>query len=129
MKIISQKEVDNVLKLSPLQRYKYTVKWIADGLTIYTLAKQATIAIAELEGRKMISFWSVEVFAQLSIKGAWSDYEVMKINFEAFESEIIPLIMKEDYLLNIFSIEDKSGFVVDLDEFITDLNEELSNYQ
>jgi hypothetical protein len=129
MKIISQKEVDNVLKLSPLQRYKYTVKWIADGLTIYTLAKQSTMAIAELEGRKMVSFWSAEVFAQLSVKGAWSDYEVMKVSFEKFESEIIPLITKEDYLLNIFSVEDKSGFVVDLDEFITDLNEELSNYQ
>jgi Protein of unknown function (DUF2750) len=128
MKIISQKEVDNVLKLSPLQRYKYTVKWIADGHTIYTLAKQSTMAIAELDGRKMILFWSAEVFAQLSLKGAWSDYEVRKVSFEAFESEIIPLIMKEDYLLNIFSIEDKSGFVVDLDEFMTDLNEELSNY-
>jgi hypothetical protein len=128
MKIISQKEVDNVLKLSPLERYKYTVKWVADGGVIYTLARQGTIAIANLENQQVVSFWSAEVFASLSAKGAWSGYEVMKINLEVFEAEVMPLISKEAYLLNIFSVEDKSGFVVGLDEFITDLHEELSNY-
>jgi hypothetical protein len=128
MKIISQKEVDNVLKLSPLERYKYTVKWVADGGVIYTLARQGTIAIANLE----TSRWFPSGVRKFSLpylqKAPGAVMKVMKINLEVFEAEVMPLISKEAYLLNIFSVEDKSGFVVGLDEFITDLHEELSNY-
>ncbi|MEC5146506.1 DUF2750 domain-containing protein [Chitinophaga sp. 212800010-3] len=128
MKKISQKEIDNVIKLSPFERYQYTIKWIADGEMMYSLAENNNLAIAEIGDKKMLSLWSAAEYAQLSATGEWEGYEVMAISIDRFATEIIDLIDSEGYLLNIFSVGDKSGFIVDIKEFMKDLDDELGKY-
>ena len=44
------------------------------------------------------------------------------------KAEIIYLISNENYLLNVFPVGLKTGFIVDLEEFIRDLKYELDKY-
>ena len=53
----------------------------------------------------------------------------MCLSLDEFESDIVPIIENKGYLLDIFPVSNKAGFVVTLDEFIHDLNVELSNYE
>jgi hypothetical protein len=129
MKKISQKEIDNVIKLPPFERYQYTIKWIADGEMMYSLAENNNLAIAEIGDKKMLSLWSAAEYAELSATGEWEGYKVIPISINTFVTEIIDLTDREGYLLNIFSIGDRSGFVVDVEEFMRDLDEELGKYE
>ncbi|RAJ81896.1 uncharacterized protein DUF2750 [Chitinophaga dinghuensis] len=128
MKKISQQELEKVMALPPFDRYKYTVKWIADGEVIFILENNAALAMGQLDEHKVIPIWSAAEYAALSKSGDWSDFEVKSISLEAFENTYIPIIAENNYLLDVFPLGDKSGFVVTLGEFLRDLDDELSNY-
>lgn len=126
---LSIQEVESVIKLVPFERYKYSLKRIADNETLYTLKKDdETIAISDLDNEKLIPFWSAKEFAELNISDEWKEFYVEEISLNDFEKDIINLIEKEKFLLNIFPINNKTGFVVSLDEFIRDLNDELEKF-
>lgn len=76
----------------------------------------------------MFSIWPNKDFVLLCKEGEWEDFCVKEITIKDFENEIIDLIDQNEYLLNIFSVGKKTGFVVDLLEFANDLNNEMSNY-
>ena len=126
---ITEKEIESVNKLEPLARYKYLIKRIASFQRMYSLKKDDEWAIAEIEGYKVFSIWSAKEFALLNTTGNWQDYQSTEIDFGLFEEEIVPLIRENNYLLNVFSVKNKSGFVVDIDEFLNDLSIELKNYE
>ncbi len=128
MKKISQKELENVIALAPFDRYKYTVKWIADGEAVYILENNAALAMGQLDEHKVIPIWSAAEYAALSKNGAWADFEVKSISLVDFEDIYMPIIAEHNYLLDVFPLGDKSGFVVTLGEFLRDLDDELSNY-
>ncbi|MCH4828206.1 MULTISPECIES: hypothetical protein [Flavobacterium] len=50
------------------------------------------------------------------------------MTLDDLEDEIFDLIASKNYLIDVFPVNGKSGFVVDLDEFARDLSEELKNY-
>ncbi|GEP88964.1 Protein of unknown function [Chitinophaga terrae (ex Kim and Jung 2007)] len=129
MKIVSQKEVDNVVKLSPVERYKYALKWIADGEVIYTLTEDGEFEISEVDGHQLFPVWSAPVFAELFAVGEWGNCKVQSFTLAEFESGILPLINENDYLLNVFPVNGRAGFVVELDEFLEDLDKELDYYK
>ncbi|MBV8253539.1 MAG: DUF2750 domain-containing protein [Chitinophaga sp.] len=128
MKKISQKEIDSVMALPPFDRYQYAIKWIADGEALYILMNEAALALEEVDDHKVIPIWSAAEYAALSKNGDWADFEVTAVSLEEFEVDYIPLIVENNYLLDVFSVGGKAGFVVTLGEFLRDLDDELSNY-
>lgn len=59
----------------------------------------------------------------------WQDTRIKKLDLDDLENEIIDFIADSSYLINVFPVYDRTGFVVTLNEFAKDLNEELKNYQ
>ncbi|GEP98234.1 DUF2750 domain-containing protein [Chitinophaga cymbidii] len=126
---ITEKEIENVLKLDPFERYKYLIKRVADTQVMYALKLGSEWAIADIDENKVFSIWSAREFALLNATGVWETYDAVEINLDFFEKAIMPLLESNGFLLNVFSINNRSGFVVELDEFIRDLNDELRNYE
>ncbi|WP_196893076.1 DUF2750 domain-containing protein [Aureivirga marina] len=126
---IHHKEIENVLKLSPFERYKYFIKKVADIEELWTIVDENNkFSIAEIDNKKLISFWSAKEYIKSNLEESWENEIPFKMNLDYFESKIIPLIEEKELLINVFSINGKSGFVVSLREFIRDLNEELELY-
>jgi hypothetical protein len=73
--------------------------------------------------------WSAKEFAKNCLVDGWENHKIISLNLDDLEEEIFDLIAKEKYLLNIFPVKEKTGFIVDLDEFARDLSNELKNYQ
>jgi len=127
--MLRKREIENVLVLSPFERYKYFIKRVADEEEMWSLEnEEGELAIAELNDKLVISFWSSKEFAEMCVEGNWKNFKPIKIDLSYFEAEVIPAIMDNGYLLNIFSKYNKSGFIVSIDEFLRDLNEELEKY-
>jgi len=125
---LANKEREAVLKLEPFKRYTYSIKRIADTETVYSLRhKDGTWALAELDNRTLLSIWPHADFAQSAVAEEWEGYGICEIPLEEFTDAILPSF-DPALLINVFSIADKSGFVVDQQELLRDLKEELSNY-
>ncbi len=126
---LSSQEIESVSKLEPFKRYTYFIKKIADFEEIWTIVdKNGDIALADIDHKTFISFWSHEDYIQSNLENGWKDCQPFKITLDDFEDTIIALINENDYLLNIFPVMGKSGFIVNLNEFMRDLNEELEQY-
>ena len=54
---------------------------------------------------------------------------IATLNEDDFEDKIIAIIEEENYLINVFPVNNKTGFVVTLQELIRDLNDELEQYE
>lgn len=127
--ILSEKEISSVLRLIPLDRYKYFLKRVADTERMYTLVSgNNEYALSEVENNYLFSVWPFKEYTLLSAVGEWEDYQVKEITLEEFEDEVIDLIEQNNYLINVFSVDSKAGFVVNLMEFARDLSEELKKY-
>jgi len=127
--MLHKREIENVLVLSPFEKYKYFLKRVADEEEMWSLEnEEGELAIAELNDKLVISFWSSKEFAEMCVEGNWKNFKPTKIDLSYFEVELIPIIIDNGYLLNIFPRYNKSGFVVSIDEFLRDLNEELEKY-
>src|SRR5258708_3974697 len=122
---ITYQEILNVSKLAPIERYKYFIKRAVDFEKLYSL-KNSTgdWAITEVDNHKLFSLWSSKEFAEQCLIGLWKDYNIVEITLEDFVDNIVPQIELNNYLLNVFSVQNKSGFIVELDEFIKDFQEE-----
>lgn len=126
---LTNKEIELVLRLEPIERYRYFIKRVADAEKLYTLiGANGEFALAEVGGETLLSLWSALDFAQMNAAGQWKAFSVKELTLEEFEDDMMDLIQDNGWLLNIFSIDSKSGFVVDINEFARDLNEELSKY-
>lgn len=126
---LKTQEIESVIKLEPFERYKYSLKRIADNETLYTIKRDnETIAISDLDDEKLIPFWSAKQFAKLNITDEWNEFYVEEISLDDFENEMVDFINENNFLMNIFPINNKTGFVVSLDEFIRDLNIELERF-
>ena len=126
---INIQEIENVSKLKPLDRYKYFINKLADFEIFYTLKDEnENYIISELENHQLFPLWNFKEFAELCLIDEWKSFEIAELTLDDLQNEIIDLISDENYLLNVFPVGLKTGFVVNLEEFVRDLKEELDKY-
>lgn len=126
---INIQEIENVSKLNPFERYKYFIKKLADLEIFYTLKDENNnYVISELENHQLFPIWNFKEFAELCLIEEWKNFKIKELSLDDLQDEIIDLVSNENYLLNVFPIGLKTGFVVDLEEFISDLKEESDKY-
>ncbi|MCJ7933149.1 MAG: DUF2750 domain-containing protein [Chryseobacterium sp.] len=126
---MNQKEIENVISLEPFDRYKYFVKKIADLEVFYSLVDtNENYVLSDLDGNRLMPLWSDKEFAELCKVSGWEDYNIKELDLDDLENQIIDFIVDEECLINVFPVYDRTGFVVNLQEFTRDLNEELKKF-
>ena len=126
---ITNKEIEAVSQLEAFQRYEYFIKRVADSERMYTLVDDnGNLAIADVESSAVLSVWSASEFAENNAVDEWGSFSVKEITLEEFEEDIIDMIEENNWLISVFSIKGKSGFVVDINEFAKDLSAEMQKY-
>lgn len=124
------KEIETVSNLKPFDRYKYFIKKIADFEVLYTIKSlEGNFAISETDNYLMFPVWSHQKFAKLNLNKEWLNFKIIEISLEELSEKIYPFILENNYLINVFPMNNKTGFVVSLEEFERDLSEELKNYE
>lgn len=127
---MNPKEIEKVISLEPFERYKYFIKKVADWEVFFTmLDDEGQYVLSELDEYKLFPVWSAKEYAELCKVSGWENYKIKELNLNDLENEIINFITQKDCLINVFPVYDKTGFPVDLQEFIRDLNEELEKIQ
>lgn len=127
---LSEKEIQSVSKLKPFERYQYLIKKVADFDKLWTVVDDnGDIALSDIEDKTFITFWTAEPFIESNLIRGWKNCKPFKLTLDDLEKTVIPLIEESEYLINAFPVGGKSGFILSLNEFIRDLNEELEHYE
>lgn len=127
---MNNRELEEVSKLEPFKRYQYFIKKIADYEEVWTIIDvEEDYALCDIGEYTLISLWPNKEFIGSNLNKQWSMCKPLKLTLDDLYTHLYPLITKEGFLLNVFPINGKAGFIVSLEEFNTDLNEELENYQ
>ncbi len=125
----SVKEIEAVSKLTPLKRYKYFIKKIADSEAVWTIVDSNNdFSLSKIESYTLISLWPTEAYIIPNLADGWKTHQPIQLSLEELEKQIFPIAQKQDYLFNIFSVNGKSGFIVSLEELIRDLNYEIETW-
>ena len=116
-------------KLPPIERYLYFLKTIAEAGELWTLIdNDGRFALFEVNNKTVFSVWPDETSIESNLTPDWQDYIPFKINLDELEETIIPLIRQNNYFINIFPVDSRTGYLVALNDFVTELNRELKNY-
>ena len=125
----NQKEIASVSVLKPFDRYQHTIKKVVDFERAYTLTHtDGTWALAEVEGNTLVSIWPAAVYAELNAVREWQGYVPHALSLDELMTTRLESFEQNDFLINVFPINGKTGFVVNPDEFRADLEEESKNY-
>ncbi len=129
MNRVTNKEIDSVSSLDAFSRYRYFIKKIADFEEVWTIQDEnQEYALSDVDDNTFVSLWSAEEFIKTNLSEGWENCEPIKLDLEKLGEELIPYASDNCYLINIFPVNGKSGFIVSVDEFVRDLNEELEQY-
>jgi len=119
-------ELENVSRLSPKSRYDYFIRKIADFEELWTIIDaNSDFTLAEIENNTVISFWTHEAFIESNLTPDWADCIPFKMDIDTLQDIVIPLIRQNNYLINVFPVDSRMGYIVALNDFVNDLNEEL----
>ena len=129
------KHIANLSGLKPFDRYNYFIRKVADGEELWTIVDaNDDLGISVIEDdnntyKTLVPFWPEKDFIEDFLTDNWVKHTPVKISLDDFEDKIIAIIEEENYLINVFPVNNKTGFVVTLQELIRDLNEELEQYE
>jgi Protein of unknown function (DUF2750) len=130
MNKISNKELESVSTMGAFDRYRYFIKKIADSSTFWILMnKQDEYALSDVDNKILLSMWSAEEYTKSCMTGVWKNYIPRCLDIDKLNDELLPFITEKNYLIDVFPVNSKAGFVVTVDEFVHDLNVELNNYE
>lgn len=124
----TEKEVEEVLKLQPFERYKYFVKKVVDFEEVWLLMDEAGTSydVSQVEDFELVSVFPSEIYAQSVCNGFWEASSPKAFSLETFLSS---LLVEGQSLLNVFPPKSgETGFVVSRDELYRDIQEEFEWY-
>lgn len=127
---INDAQAKAILRLDAKERYVHSLKMIADTEEMYSLLNSdENWELAEVENKVVFFLWPAKEYVVPFLQGEdWKNSSIEKITLDEFNDEIIPFLREKKILINVFSVNKQSGFVVSSDEFIRDLEEELEQY-
>ena len=127
---ITNKELENVSRLAPFERYQYTIKKIADFEQLWSIIDETgDYALSDVGNQTFFSIWPAREYVDSNLSNGWEKCQPKELTLDEFSDQLLIFISENDYLINVFPINGKSGFVVNLEEFIRDLNRELEKYE
>lgn len=126
---LTDKEISNVIKIAPFDRYKHAIKNIVGQEKLYSIVDENDdyIIMGITDDKPMVSIWPAEEYARHCLKIFEGAY-IVEIELDGFLDELVAFFKKNSILINVFSIDKKPGFVVSWEELKRDIEEELEKY-
>jgi hypothetical protein len=123
------KEIENVAKLNPFERYRYFIKKVADWREVWSLWNDGWVLMADPEGIEVVPVWPHAKFAELCAIAEWNEYSARPIGLEEFLNKWIPGMARDNRGIAVFPASNRETTTVNPIKLREDLEEELANYE
>ncbi|NWK76194.1 DUF2750 domain-containing protein [Acinetobacter sp. SwsAc6] len=140
---LSQKQIQAVLKLPAPEKYSHFIKETVGSDEIWTLYKgelyDGNLEDSPMEGEYaylqddnsnlFLPLWPAEVYADLCRVNSWEKFQPIWMGIEQFIDEYLPHFLERNIKFCIFPTVDDTGVIPTVEQFVRDLNTELSLYE
>lgn len=121
------KKIQNVISLTQQERYDYFVRKTADSMVVWGLFHEGW---ATSNGQEIsIPFWPEECFAQMCATDEWSNLTARSIETKMFIDSWLPGMERDNRTCLIFPTPEDKGLITSARTLLTDLNNEISQYE
>ncbi|WP_124423241.1 DUF2750 domain-containing protein [Pseudomonas orientalis] len=121
------KKIQNVISLTPQERYDYFLRKTADSMLLWGLFNEGW---ATANGKVVsVPLWPEECFAQMCATDEWSDLTVKCIEMKMFIESWIPGMERDNRTFLVFPTPENKGLSKSPHALLSDLKNEMSQYE
>jgi hypothetical protein len=127
--LITEKQIQAIIKLDASGRYEYSIKKIADYEKVWVLGDdEGFVTYGDNKGNIIFPIWPFKEFALLCSDGEFDGSIPEEITIDSFLKEYLHEFKGKKYLLSVLPLPSDRGAPLDIDTFINDLQNELEKY-
>ncbi|MNF51796.1 hypothetical protein D3C84_331240 [compost metagenome] len=125
---INQKQISSVRALPPEKRYEHFVKVVADWQEVWGLYNDGWALAATDTDITVFPMWPTKEYAALCAEREWAGCNPEKFSLDDMLSELLPKLKRDGFVPGIFYTPTDNGVTPSIDQFVSDLSEELKKY-
>lgn len=129
--MLNQKKIDNINKMSPLERYEYFLRKISDFEEVWGL-KGATgwLTVKDADTDRLgMPVWPEKDFALNSATGEWSNAVPEKISLDVFLEKWLPGLAGDNRFVSVFPINLGKAVNQSPTKLLSDIKLEMQQYE
>ena len=124
----TNKKINNILKLSPIERYKYFIRKISDFEEVWGLYNDGWAMTKSNDKVNSIIFWPEKIFAEKCINDEWKNYIPKAITLDTFIEKWLPGMNSDGLDVAIFYTLENKGIIIKPLDLRDDIKAELDQY-
>jgi hypothetical protein len=129
MRIISEKEIQGVLRLDGPARFSHFIKRVVDNEEAWGLWKDGWALMENSEGTLVFPLWPAREYAELNQIGGWAEYEPKAISLAELLDDLLPGFPSRGVLPGVFPTPTGKGVTPTADELAALLRKaDFENY-
>lgn len=126
---VSHKQIEAILKLSAPKRYSHFIKKVVGWNQMWALYDEGWAMSSSDDGEPILPLWPEKEYAELCVSGEWANYEPKSIELSEALDGMIPMLRERGIALGIFYTMKDGSVNASLEEFESDLRNEMSHYK
>ena len=125
---VSQTQMEAVLALPGVKRFRHFIKVIADREEVWGLYKDGWTLAAADNGTVALVLWPAKEYAEVCATNEWKGYEPRSIDLSDFMNVLLPKLKTDKVLPGVFFTPSNKGMTPSVEELRSALEAELQNY-
>lgn len=125
---VSQKQIEAILKLPAPKRYSHFIKKAVGWKQLWALYDDGWAMSESDQGKQAFPLWPEKEYAELCVSGVWANYVPKPIALDEVLDSMIPMLREKGILPGVFFTMKDGSVNASIDDFESDLREELSHY-
>ena len=125
---VNPKQMEAMLALPGVKRFKHFIKVVADWQEIWGLYQDGWALAAADDGAIVFPLWPAKEYAQICAANEWSGYEPRSIGLSDFREVLLPKLKLDGVVPGVFFTPTSKGVTLSVDELNAALEAELQNY-
>ena len=127
---VNDEHIVAVRGLSAGDRYKYTIKKIADWGAVWSLRNEdGWVLYTDSSGKQCFPIWPHSVFATSCAADQWSNTVAEQIDLTSWLARWLPGLTRDKRGVAVFPSERENAVVVDPSKFESDIRTELAKIE
>lgn len=128
-RIVSEKQVQALLKLDGPKRYDHFIKHVVDCEQAWGLYKDGWAMGGDDSGTPTFPLWPAKEYAILCANGDWAACEPSEIPLDDLVEELLPNLDRDGVIPSIFRTPEGQAAMPTVELLLADLRNEMLRYE
>ena len=127
-KKLKQQQIDSILKLDYMDRYRHSIKEIVSWGIVWVLDDNGWALAGDGTTQQYLCIWPAKDYADLCANDSWKKHKAISVDLDDFLENVIPQLIVSNLSLSVLMTPLSKGTTVNVENFVNDIQLELQKY-